>query len=118
VKVLDGLSPVQRARALLDARVADRVGLDDLARDTGVSKFHLLRQFRRAFGMTPGQYQRHLRIEAAKRALSRGDSPSEVAFACGYVDQSHLTRAFRKSTGVTPGQYARATDCSEEGDRV
>jgi AraC family transcriptional regulator, chemosensory pili system protein ChpD len=111
---------VHRVRALLAERFADKVHLDELARVAGISKFHLLRQFRAATGLTPQQYQRHLRIEKAKLALDRGESASEVAFACGFVDQSHFTRAFRACTGVTPGRYAQvarqapADDCSAE----
>lgn len=105
---MDALPPVHRVRALLAARVADKLSLAELAAEAGLSKFHLLRRFRAVTGYTPRQYQRHLRIERAKEALARGESPSQVAFACGFVDQSHFTRAFRKATGQTPARYAKA----------
>lgn len=96
-----------RAKALLGARLGERVALDDLAAVAGLSKFHLLRRFRAVTGMTPGAYRRHLRIEGAKQALRRGESPSQVALAFGFVDQSHFTRAFRSETGQTPARFAR-----------
>jgi AraC-like DNA-binding protein len=96
-----------RAKALLGDRLGEKVRLDELAAAAGLSKFHLLRRFRAMTGMTPGAYRRHLRIEAAKQALRQGESPSQVALAFGFVDQSHFTRAFRTQTGVTPARFAR-----------
>lgn len=100
----DGLA---RAKALLGDRLGEKLRLDELAAAAGLSKYHLLRRFRAATGMTPGAYRRHLRIEAAKQALRRGESPSQVALAFGFVDQSHFTRIFRSETGVTPARFAR-----------
>jgi AraC-like DNA-binding protein len=45
------------------------------------------------------------RVNAARQQLGRGDSPAEVALACGFFDQSHLSRVFKAHTGVTPGVY-------------
>jgi transcriptional regulator GlxA family with amidase domain len=99
---------VLRAQAVLAARLGEKVGLDELAAAAGLGKFQLLRRFRAVTGMTPGTYRRRLRIEGAKLALARGESPSQVALAFGFVDQSHFTRAFRLQTGETPGRFARA----------
>lgn len=100
---------VERALGVLRMRYVERVALDELAAVAGMSKFHFLRRFRAMTGLTPGQYQRRLRIEAAKQALRAGESPSQVALAFGFVDQSHFTRAFRSSTGLTPARFARST---------
>lgn len=113
---MEKLPPVHRVRALLTARVSEKVLLSELAAEAGLSKFHLLRRFQAATGYTPRQYQRHLRIERAKEALGRGEPPSQVAFACGFVDQSHFTRTFRAATGVTPARYARAVRPRDAGE--
>jgi AraC-like DNA-binding protein len=77
-----------------------------LARESGLSKFHLLRVFRDRTGLTPWQYQVNLRLDRARRLLQRGEPASQVADACGFVDQSHFTRIFRTVVGVTPAVYA------------
>lgn len=96
---------VERARAYLDAHFAEDVDLAALAQVAGLSRFHLIRAFRRATGLTPHAWLTDRRIRAARPLLAAGLPPSEVAQACGFADQSHLTRAFKARVGVTPGQF-------------
>jgi AraC-like DNA-binding protein len=98
---------VERARDLLHAHQACKLTLDHLAREAGMSKFHLIRSFRAQTGLTPWQYQTQLRIAHAKRALQAGEPPAAVAVATGFVDQSHFTRTFRSVVGTTPAVYAQ-----------
>jgi AraC-like DNA-binding protein len=99
---------VRRVRDHLHANALTRVTLDQLAAEAGLSKFHLLRLFKARTGFTPWQYQAYLRVEEAKRLLRAGEPPSQVADACGFVDQSHFTRMFKAMLGMTPGVYAAA----------
>lgn len=97
---------VARARAYLADHALAKIPLDTLARESGLSKFHLLRVFRDRTGLTPWQYQVNLRLDHARQLLQRGEPASQVADACGFVDQSHFTRIFRTVVGVTPAVYA------------
>ncbi len=46
------------------------------------------------------------RVEMAKRMLQQpGLSIADVAFDCGFANQSHLGRIFKKHTGTTPKKY-------------
>jgi AraC-like DNA-binding protein len=99
---------VARALAHLRAHVADDVGLDDLSAVAGVSKFHLVRQFREVTGLPPHAFQIGLRIVRARRLLESRVPTAEVAARTGFVDQSHLHRHFRRRLGITPGRYAAA----------
>lgn len=105
-EIADEPRAIRRVRAHLHAHALTRVTLDQLSAEAGLSKFHLLRLFKARTGFTPWQYQAHLRIEAAKRLLRAGEPPSQVADACGYVDQSHFTRSFKAMLGITPAVYA------------
>ena len=96
---------VAKVRELLDDRTAENVGLDELAAAAGVSRFHLIRVFRRRYGMTPFAYQRNRRIEKARAVLRTGKSIADAAAAAGFADQSHLGRSFRAVMGSTPGEY-------------
>lgn len=97
---------VALARDYLEAHYAERVTLPELAAETGLSPFHLVRVFRRATGITPHAYLESVRIRHAQRLLERGDAPASAAFATGFSSQSHFTERFRRTLGVTPAVYA------------
>jgi AraC-like DNA-binding protein len=98
---------VERARALLHEEGHRSVTLEELAKVAGLSRYHLLREFRRTFGLTPHVYHRSLRVDRAKRLLARGWPISRVVTATGFSDQSHLNRRFRQLVGTTPGRYRK-----------
>jgi AraC-like DNA-binding protein len=99
----------RRVRALLDEAQPGAVTPEELAAATGCSRYTLYRVFRSAFGLAPSDYQRQLRLRAARRLLARGRGPAEVAADVGFADQAHLTRWFVRTFGVTPGAYRRGT---------
>ncbi|WP_377288017.1 AraC family ligand binding domain-containing protein [Rhizobium sp. SG2393] len=94
-----------RARDYLAAHWDEDVGLEDLARVSGVSRAHLIRAFRREFHITPHAFLTDLRIRRARQFLRDGAAPAEVAADCGFADQAHFTRHFKARTGITPGQF-------------
>jgi AraC-like DNA-binding protein len=65
--------------------------------------------------MAPSDYQRQLRVRAARRLLGHGVSPARAAAETGFADQAHLTRWFRRYCGVTPGAYRAATHADGTG---
>jgi AraC-like DNA-binding protein len=99
--------PVVRIRDLLHDRFADDLGADDLAREVGLSRFQVSRQFRAAYGLPPSAYLRQLRLREARRRLAAGEAIAVVAPSTGFADQSHLTRWFRRTYGITPAVYQR-----------
>ncbi|WP_244645281.1 AraC family transcriptional regulator [Salinarimonas ramus] len=97
---------VGRARAFIDARFAEEIGLDGLAAEAGLSRTHLIRAFKAETGLTPHAYQVDRRVRAARRLLIAGEPPAAVATEAGFYDQSHLNRVFKARMGITPGAYA------------
>jgi AraC-like DNA-binding protein len=92
-------------RDYLNEHVADRVCLDDLVALTGLSRFHLIRQFRRTIGVPPHEYQLMLRVARARALLERGEALADVAANLGFADQSHFGRTFRRMWRVSPGKF-------------
>lgn len=99
---------VRRVVEFLHAHLEQPVSLDDLANVASLSRYHLIRVFRQARGLTPYAYLIQIRVEQAKVMLRKGCAAASVAQATGFADQSHLTRVFRSLTGITPGRFARA----------
>ena len=97
----------QRARDYLHAHVHDDIGLDDLARISGVDRFRLTRAFKAAFGIAPHAYLIQLRLAKARHLLALGETPVQVASALGFADQSHLGRWFRRAYQLTPADYRK-----------
>jgi len=99
---------VRRARLHLCERWDRRVSLAELSQVAGLSRFELVRRFREQTDITPHAFQTNLRIAQARRLLSAGVSPAEVAAECGFADQPHLSRVFKRAVGVSPARYAAA----------
>ena len=96
-----------RARDYLHAHLDQDLGLDDLARASGVDRFRLSRAFKAAFGLAPHAYLIQLRLAKARRLLAAGHAPALVAMNLGFADQSHLGRWFRRAYGLTPALYRK-----------
>lgn len=89
---------------LLD-NLSVNVSLNELAKVSGTSPYHLLREFRRLYHLPPHAFQLQHRIQRARRLLAEGKPPAQVAVDLGFVDQSHLTRKFKNFVGTTPRQF-------------
>lgn len=95
-----------RVRDLLHENIREEVSLEYLASEAGVSKYHLLRSFRKQFGLPPHAYQLQQRVLEVKRLIEHGFLVADIAMECGFTDQSHLNKVFRAYVGTTPGKYA------------
>jgi AraC family transcriptional regulator len=84
--------------------------LADLARLAGVSRYHFLRIFKRATGVTPHQWLLRTRLRhAAERLVHSLDPVTEVALDVGFDDLSNFIRSFRAEFGVSPSRYRTAS---------
>lgn len=92
-------------RDLLDSRVRTGVTLDEAAALLHAHPTHLIRCFRKAYGLPPHTYLTGRRVDRARRLLLAGQRPAAVAAAVGFHDQAHLSRHFKRHLGVPPGRY-------------
>ena len=104
----DQAAAADRVRAYLHDSYAAQATLADVASVAGCSRFAAYRAFRVRYGLSPSEYQRQLRLRAARQALASGAAVAHVAAAAGFADQAHLTRWFRRCYGITPGAYRGA----------
>jgi AraC-like DNA-binding protein len=78
------------------------VSVAALAGEVGWTARHLTDRFRAEVGLRPKEAARVTRFDRARRELSAGVRPAEVAALAGYFDQAHLNREFREFAGVPP----------------
>ncbi|HYS66686.1 MAG TPA: AraC family transcriptional regulator [Paraburkholderia sp.] len=102
------LGPIARAKARIDDDPSSPLTLADLAADTGMSRFQLLRGFAHEMGLPPHAYRMQRRVVLARQLIARGAMLADAAATAGFADQSHMTRAFVRLMGVTPANYAAA----------
>ena len=73
------------------------MSLQEIALIIGVHPITISKFFRKYFSCTLGEYQRKLKIEKSIQLIKEPQlSLTEIAFLCGFTDQSHFTRNFKK----------------------
>ncbi len=101
---------VVAVQELLERRYREPLRLEDLAREVGLSPFHLCRQFRRQTGWTIHRYLTHLRIAEGLERLSRAPRGSllDLALDLGFDGHSHFSDVFRRLVGRSPSAFRAA----------
>lgn len=100
-----GRTRIDDAKRYIEAHFPDRLTLEALSAQAGLSVFRFVTVFRRAFGVSPYRYLSLVRVRAAQTLLLEGVPPAIVAIEVGFCDQSHLCRHFRTLCGQTPRQF-------------
>ena len=99
------MSQIGRGVRWLRSHFAETVRIEELAEIAGMSVTSLHRHFRSITSMTPIQYQKQLRLQAARtRLMATREDVSEVGFAVGYDSPSQFSREYRRMFGKPPGQ--------------
>jgi AraC family transcriptional regulator len=94
----------------MHAGYSEPLGVADMARTAGMSRFHFSRLFREEVGESPYRHLLSLRLDRAAELLRGGHhGATEVALAVGIADPSRFARMFRARFGTTPAAMARAS---------
>lgn len=102
------LMAVQAACELMQEFHQRTIDFSELNERVGMSRFHFIRVFHRATGLTPSAFLRQLRLSRARDLIAGGGELADVAADVGFADQAHMTREFKKTYGFTPGQLMRS----------
>lgn len=96
-------SSISRAILKLRAGYAQTLAVADLAREAGMSPSSFHTHFKTVTGTTPLQYQKDLRMIAARDMLRAGrHSVSSASFEVGYESPTHFSRDYRRKFGRAP----------------
>jgi AraC-like DNA-binding protein len=98
-----------RAKDFADARYAEPLGVDDMARAAGLSRAHFSREFHRTFGESPHAYLLTRRLERAAALLRTTDrSVTEICHAVGLSSVGSFTTSFTRMFGLSPTAHRAA----------
>src|SRR6267142_2566133 len=105
------MNPAQKELWFIESHLADALSPDAIAAVGGISRFHMVRAFGAATGLSVMRYVRARRLSEAARALANG-APDILTLAldADYGSHEAFTRAFRDHFGVTP-EAVRASTC-------
>ena len=99
---------LRRVRDNIDLRFAEPLALGELAELAGMSRFHLIREFRSAYGETPMRYLSRRRIERAQDLLRYANlTVTEICMAVGYSSLGSFSSRFTALVGESPAAYQR-----------
>lgn len=93
------------------------IQLEELAKEAMLSKFHLLRSYREAFGVTPYRQVLNLRLKRSLQLLQEGHTLEDIALSLGFSDRRSFTKAFKKVFGCAPS-VKRAAFVKQNNVRV
>lgn len=97
---------ILRAVRYFNDHLSEKIYLDTVAEEAGMSKFHFCRTFKDHLGMSPMQFLTISRIERAKMLLHKsGSSITSVVYKVGFNDISEFNRQFKKITGMPPSAF-------------
>lgn len=104
--VLSNIDELNRVKDYLTFHINREISMDELAGEFRISKYHLNRLFKKAFGVAPIHYHQAARMEKAKEAiLYRGTSLTDIAEIFGFSSINAFSRAFKNAEGVPPSFY-------------
>jgi AraC-like DNA-binding protein len=99
------LAHISRAIGWLRENFAAPISVPELARLAGMSPSSFHRHFRAITGITPLQYQKHLRLQEARSLLvAEAQDVTSTARSVGYASPTQFNREYRRLFGAPPGR--------------
>lgn len=84
----------------------NKITIDDICKQSNLSKYHLCRIFKENIGVTIGDFIKSRRLSAAKQMLANTNmSITSIAYKCCFTDSSFFSKTFSKEFGITPTAF-------------
>ena len=86
----------------LEGNLGEDVDIDALTERFYISKFHMMRLFRRETGTTIHTWLTQRRLMRARDLMAGGMSATQACYTCGFRNYSSFTRSYARHFGSTP----------------
>lgn len=97
---------VQQVDEILHDKWNEPVSLEELSLATGAHPVTISKHFKKYFSCTLGEFLRKLKVEKSIALVKNSHLPlTEIAYSCGFSDQSHFTKVFKETTGFLPKEF-------------
>jgi AraC family transcriptional regulator len=95
------------AKNYLDLHFLEKIDIETIAKAIGLSEYHFIRLFKKAFSISPYQYIISRRLEFSKILLLDNHSVQETAFLVGFADVFSFSKSFKSTFGVSPNGFKK-----------
>jgi AraC family transcriptional regulator len=102
---------LMRARDFIYSCYNEDLTLAKIAQIACLNEYYFLREFKRAYGITPHQYLTQRRIEIAASMLrARHCSITEICHLVGFSDPASFSKLFKRLHGHSPIEFRKSAD--------
>lgn len=107
IDIGEKIKAAQRMQDYIHQNINGDISLEDICGASMYSKWHSFRIFKEAFGKTPFEYIRALRLTNAAHIIKNdsGAKILDVAVDAGFDTHEGFTKAFRRYFGINPEKY-------------
>jgi AraC-like DNA-binding protein len=103
----DQIKTIIAVRNYIDSNYETDLNMILLSKIMLISKYHLIRLFKRYYGLTPRQYLINKRIEKSKDNLKMGMTVTETCYSIGFSSLGSFSVLFKTKTGKTPAEFRK-----------
>lgn len=97
---------INKVLMYISEHLEEKMELSKLAEISSFSPYHFHRIMRAYLNEPLGEFIIRLRLDKAAAQLEYSEqSPTEIAYNCGYDVPSSFNKAFKKRFGISPGEY-------------
>lgn len=99
---------IRLAIGYIRSHIFNKLTLDEVAEEVGLSKYHFSREFKKATGMTVVSYINTVRCTNARKLLLKNEySIHDIAIKCGFENDSYFSKTFKKHIGLLPSDFLK-----------
>ncbi len=99
---------INSLREIINDRWNETLSLAELSGSLHIHPVTISKNFPNYFSCTLGEYMRKVKIEKAITLIQKPHhSLADIAYQCGFADQSHFIRTFKTATGFLPNEYKK-----------
>ncbi|WP_424475248.1 helix-turn-helix domain-containing protein [Oceanobacillus kimchii] len=102
--------PILKAVEYMKENFQKDITLDDIVRESGLSKYHFTRRFVKSMNDTPIHYLNNMRVKQALQLLLIEEKTiEEISKEVGYSSSNYFSKVFKHMIGETPSEYRKNT---------
>ncbi len=96
-----------KIREIIHDEFKENLNLTYLSKEVNIHPTHLSREFPRYFKSTIGNYIRKVKVGHSVNLLTTQNSLTDIAYECGFSDQSHFIKCFKSTYKITPNVFRK-----------